>query len=76
MNKQRRKNLGIAIDYLHQAKTIIDNVKLEEEFAYDNLPENLQYSNRGCDMEEKIDDMYDTLEKIDEVISSIDDIRL
>ena len=74
MNKQRRNELKIAVDHMMKAKDIIKDVKSKEEFAYDNIPENLQYSNKGCDMEEKIDDMEEVMDKIDDTISLINDI--
>ena len=39
------------------AQEIIKSVKDEEEFAYDNIPENLQNSNKACDMEDSIDSL-------------------
>lgn len=75
MNKQRRNKLGDAIIYLNTVKDMIKDVKTKEEFAFDNMPENLQYSNKGCDMEENIDEMEEIIDGIDELISSIEDIR-
>ncbi len=74
MNKQRRNELKNAIVYIENVKDIIKEVKRKEEFAYDSLPENLQYSNRGCDMEEKIDSMDEIIETIDDIISAINDV--
>lgn len=76
MNKQRRNKLDKAISYIEEAKCVIQNVKSEEEFAYDNLPENLQYSNRGCQMEENIDNMDEIIDNIEEILSSINDVML
>lgn len=76
MNKKRRECLDVAINYINMGKEIIKDVKQEEEFAYDNLPENLQYSDRGCDMEDKIDNMDEVIDKIEEAISLIEDIKL
>ena len=74
MNKQRRNELKIVIDYMDKAKDIIVNVKNQEEFAYDNMPENLQYSDRGCNIEDNINNLDEISEGIDEIISTINDI--
>ena len=67
MNKQRRKSLSeaetlllSALDSLERAMDIIDEVRDEEEEAYDNLPEQFQDGERGEEMQEYID----TLEEI------------
>lgn len=74
MNKNRRQYLKNAIDYLLKAKDIILKVKSEEEFTYDNIPENLQYSTKGCDIEENIDSMEEIIDNIDDIVSEINDI--
>jgi len=64
MNAQRRKSIQQVIDILYKAQDIIseanweiDSIKDEEQEAYDNLPENLQYSEKGEKMEEAIDNL-------------------
>jgi hypothetical protein len=74
MNKQRRTKLKNAISYLTVARDTIKDVKIEEEFAFDNYPENLQCSIKGCDMEENIDDMEDILDKINDTIDLVNDV--
>ncbi len=74
MNKQRRKKIGLVNNYLNKAKEIIETVHIEEECAFDNLPENLQCSDRGYNMEENIDDLEELLDKIDEMNELIDNI--
>lgn len=54
MNKVRRKRLAEAIDLINQAKGILEEVKDEEQEAYDNLPESFQYGERGEQMQEYI----------------------
>lgn len=74
MNKQRRAELRIALNYIEQAKDIINENKIKEEFAYDNLPEGFQYSDKGCNMEDNIENMDEAVDKIDEIISLISDV--
>lgn len=65
MNKQRRKEIAKAIDLIKQAREILETVKDEEQEAFDNLPESIQYSERGETMEEYISTIEDFLEYLD-----------
>lgn len=55
MNKIRRKQLQEASELIAKAQGIIENVKDEEQEAHDNLPESIQYGEKGQQMEEYID---------------------
>lgn len=68
MNKQRRKKLGEAFDKLCEVSEILAEVKDEEQEAYDNLPENFQYGERG-------EEMQNYIEMIDEVDGYIEDAK-
>ena len=80
MNKQRRNklvNIGLRLENI---KTELEHLLIEEEYYYDNIPENLQYSLRAEIAEEAIDNMQNAtsnlneiLDLIDEVIENIDD---
>lgn len=74
MNKQRRKRLEQAFEKLGEVKDILEEVKEEEQDAYDNLPENFQYGERGEEMQgyiEMIDEAYGYLEDAESVIDQI-----
>ncbi|MCR0568328.1 hypothetical protein MKC54_09455 [[Clostridium] innocuum] len=47
MNAQRRKRHDEAIEKLNEALVIIEEIKDEEDTAYENMPEGLQESERG-----------------------------
>ena len=64
MNAQRRKTLAEAIDFIYKAYYIIETVKDEEQEAYDNLPESIQYSDRG-------EQMSDNIDSLDEIFDSL-----
>lgn len=73
MNAARRKEIERAIDLLYQA--IIENVRDDEQDAYDNMPESLQYSERGERMSENVDALdnaayYD----IEDIITNLNEI--
>ena len=64
MNKDRRQQLRDVKDSLDEAISLLNDIKDEEQDAFDNLPENFQESERATRMTEAIDE-------IDEAISSI-----
>lgn len=68
MNKQRRKRLSEAFDKLCEVGEILAEVKEEEQEAYDNLPENFQYGERG-------EEMQNYIEMLDEVDGYVDDAK-
>ena len=72
MNKPRRKELERALDLLQQALEIIETVKDEEQEARDNMPDNLQESERAYQMDENVDNLDSVLELIDEAKDGID----
>lgn len=72
MNKQRRKRITEAMELLQQAQAIIEEVKDEEQDAFDNLPEGLQGSERGEAMEEAISNLEEAYDNMDDIISSLE----
>ena len=78
MNKARRKKINETakrIDFfVSSIKSEVENILADEEFAYDSMPENLQYSMRGMNSEEAIDLLNETLEKLDEVTDLLSSI--
>lgn len=74
MNKIRRQELAEVLDTLDEAIGQIEDVRDEEQEAYDNLPENFQESSRGQDMQEAIDSMDSIIRSIEDVKSMITDV--
>lgn len=52
MNKQRRNRIAEALELISQARDILEEVKDEEQESYENLPESLQYGERGEQMQQ------------------------
>ena len=84
MNNQRRKELKnivatmenictVNIDELEGIKSDIESVLWDEEFAFESMPENLQYSMRGEASQEAQDNMNEAIDLIDEFISDYED---
>ena len=67
MNKHRRKQI---LEAISQIESLVQDILDEEQEAFDNMPEGLQYSSRGMDSEaaiENLDEALEYLEEIDEI---------
>ena len=76
MNKVRRKELSEVVrelsliqdkSDLNSIINTLENIKFDEESYYDNIPENLQYSQRAEDSERAIDNLDEALSLLNEV---------
>ena len=68
MNRQRRKRLEKSYELIDEAMEIIQEVIDEEQEAYDNLPENFQYGERG-------QEMSGCIEMLEEASGYLDDTK-
>lgn len=57
MNKDRRKRLREICDILEEQQAALEEIRDEEQEAFDNLPEGHQSAERGQAMEEAADDL-------------------
>ena len=76
MNKSRRKELSDVIEELNKIQDkddlydcimTLDSIKDDEQDYYDNIPENLQYSQRAEDSEEAIENLEEALDLLNDV---------
>ena len=74
MNAQRRKQLAEAITLLYKAQEIIEWVKDEEEEAYDNLPESIQYSDRGEQMSDNVDNLGEISDNLIDYTTTLEEM--
>ena len=65
MNRIRRKELAEIISLIEEARERLEAVRDDEQEAFDNLPESIQYSERGETMEEYISTMEELLDYLD-----------
>lgn len=84
MNNIRRKQISKLIgaleclnnDYcqekLNRCINTLEEIKNEEEEAFDNMPEGLQYSQRGMDSEAAIDNLDEALGYLEEACTTED----
>ena len=82
MNKERRsqikksnKRLDLIIDLLTTYKSELESIQMDEEFAFDNLPESFQNGIRGDEMQDAIDEIEDAIDEIDDIMKKIEDIK-
>lgn len=69
MNNDRRKEINKAVSLLQEALSILENARDEEQDYYDNMPENLQGSDRGQTAEQAASNLDDACSSLEEVIS-------
>lgn len=74
MNNIRRKEIRKVKETLENLLNDIDMLKLEEEEAYDNMPESLQESDRGGEMLENIEYLDEAYNAVDEAIETLGNI--
>lgn len=79
MNNERRKQLkaiakqlGTIADNLEDQQILLEQVYDDESEAFDNMPESLQESDRGIEMEEGIGTLE---EQKDDMTNMVDDLR-
>ena len=85
MNKVRRGQLRTLSAKISHIETIgdkkelddyistLEGIKWDEEDYFDNMPENLQGSMRGCESEEAIDNMDQALDALNEAVEAEDE---
>ena len=72
MNKARREKLKTAVGFLEIASGIVSSVQDAESDSVENVPENLQGSDRYSRMEEICEDLDEAVSNIDDAISKIE----
>lgn len=65
MNNQKREKLKLARSYLSKASDIVSGVLDDEQDCLDNMPDNLQYSDKYERMEAAINELEDGLNNIE-----------
>lgn len=74
MNAQRRKRIDALIVKMQEISTEIEELQSEERDAFDNLPESIQYSERGEQMERSADSLEEAQSDIDSIINNLEEI--
>ena len=74
MNKERRRKIAVCIENLETINDELIAIKEDEEFAFDNMPENLQSSMRGEEMQEAIEYIESALEHLEETLDELREV--
>ena len=72
MNKLRRKSLQALSEKLDELKSELEDIQQQEEEYRDNIPENLQGSDRYDRADSACSDLFDAVSSIDEALDSIE----
>lgn len=73
MNKNRRNAISDIYDKLIDIQSNLECIRDEEQEAFDNLPESIQYSERGERMEEYISSLDEALDYVGYAVDSLDE---
>lgn len=74
MNRHQRKEIKKLLEQLEEIKEQINMNLQEEQDKYDNMPENLQMSEKAENMQEVISNLEDAKCSLEDVISSIENV--
>lgn len=75
MNNERRKCIKSSIEHLNLAIELLQFCTIEEEQAYNNLPENVQVKERGYVMQNNISILTTAYKTIEDIIGSLSTIE-
>ena len=75
MNNRQRKKIDTMLSKLEKIQGEINDMSAEEQEKYDNLPESIQDSDRGSDMENSIEYLDEAANLIDDVIDNLNSAK-
>ena len=75
MNKARRKWLADVYAAIENAKDELEQIRDEEQDAYDNMPESLQDTERANTLYENVDLMDSLISDLEDTLGYFDDIQ-
>ena len=75
MNKERRNKIKKIIQEIERIKNNLQTILQDEEFAFDNMPENLQSSMRGEETEEAIECISEAVDNLEETVDKLSEIN-
>lgn len=75
MNKKRRKEIENLRESISETKAKLQDLLDEEQQAFDNMPESIQESERGEEMQEIIEYMGAAIDSLEEATESLTEIQ-
>ena len=76
MNNERRRRIEKIMEKIDGIKVELEEVRDDEQQAFDNLPEGLQLSERGENMENGLSLMEECIENLDSVAGTLEEVIL
>jgi hypothetical protein len=70
MNKARREAIDVAIAKIEEGKSELETLMEEEQDYLDNMPENLQSSEKGESAQAAIDALEGAVASLDDAVTS------
>lgn len=74
MNKTRKTRIQKIITQLNGCSDDLEDVKFDEDFARDSIPENLQGGDTYCTSEDCSDKIEDAISDIRQAVSTLEEI--
>lgn len=74
MNNTRRRQIRKVVEQIKSQIEELQTLQEEEQEYFDNMPENLQYSERGEKAELDADDLQNIIDELDSQLDEIENI--
>lgn len=74
MNKKRKSEIAEVKEAIQELIDRVNEIKDDEEFAMDSVPENLQGSMRYSDMENAVDNMSECIDSLESAVDYLENI--
>lgn len=71
MNKTRRKQIEKTIEKIVNSISELETIKDDEQDVYDNIPENLQATDRAMESEDAINTLEEAIDNLSEIVESL-----
>lgn len=75
MKEERLKALKHCLNMIQDAHNVLEEVRDEEQDAFDNMPEGLQDSERGDMMQDAIVNLDEAVDYLDDVLLSLESVE-
>lgn len=76
MNTKRRKAIDDIAEKISQLQRELTEIAIDEQTAFDNLPESIQESEKGEKMTENIDEINDIVYELDNLYDRLDELTM
>lgn len=74
MNRKRKEEVRTVYGSIQKITSDLKELCQDEQMSYDNIPENLQETQRALDSEEAIDNLDSAIDALEEALEYLDEI--